>query len=173
MRDVSMVREPGAGALPSPGRSARGAPSAARVAAVAALLLAACGGGGEADAGADACATLGASRWVGTESVAITAGSCPSYNNVALTLTVAQSAGSCAFTMTNSRVSGVTFAGTVRGHSVSWTAAPYAYLGGTLTLGAVVAALSTDGQTLSGSFAWTLTGGSHCAGTTTLGVARQ
>lgn len=152
-----------------------GGAASARVAALAALLAAACGGGGgEADAGPDSCASLGASRWVGTESVAITAGSCSPYGSLGVTLTIAQPTGSCAFTMTNSRVAGVTFAGTVRGDGVSWTAAPYAYLGGTLTLGTVTVALSADGQTLSGTFAWTLSGAAaQCQGTTTLSVARR
>lgn len=155
-----------------PERRARGTV----VAAAAMLLAAACGGGGDGvvDAGSGSCASLGTGRWVGTESVAITAGSCSPYSGLAVTFTVTQAPGSCAFTMTNSRVAGITFSGTVRGSAVSWTAAPYAYLGGTLTLGAVAGALSDGGQTLAGTFRWTLSGSaSPCAGTTTFSVARQ
>jgi hypothetical protein len=111
---------------------------------------------------------------VGTEDVAVTAGTCSQYTGLSVTLTIEQASDSCAFTMTNSRVAGITFSGTVRGSAVSWTAAPYAYLGGTLTLGAVGGALSDGGQNLSGSFRWTLGGSATpCQGTTTFSVARR
>lgn len=132
---------------------------------------------GAVDSGADGadvtCAQLGTASWVGTEDVAIRTGSCSQYTNLAVTFQIAQAAGGCTFSMTNSRVSGVTFAGTVRGDRVSWTAAPYAYLGGTLTLDAVDGQLSSDRRTLSGSFSWTLAGPIACTGVTGFTVAKQ
>jgi hypothetical protein len=151
------------------------------------LLVMACGssGGGGVSNGSDAgdvadvggsdtCVNLGNATWVGSEDVTTTSGTCPSYKALSVTFTIKQAAGSCSFDLTNSRVAGITFSGTVSGNSVTWTHAPYAYGGGTLTLNSATGTLSTDLTTLSGDFKWTLAQtSSACTGTTTFKVVKK
>ncbi len=57
---------------------------------------------------------------------------------------------------------------------VSWTTAPYPYLGATLTLLSVSATVSSDVRSLTGSFTWSLTGTTlNCTGTTSFNLTRQ
>lgn len=142
----------------------------------------ACGGGGGGDDGDDddgndagaSCTNMGSSTWVGTEDVTTTSGTCTSYPGLTVTFMITQMAGSCSFELTNSRVAGITFSGTVSGNSVTWTHAPYPYGGGTLTLNSADGTLSTDAKTLTGDFKWTLAWPtSSCTGTTTFNVVKQ
>ncbi len=121
-----------------------------------------------------ACSSLGSASWVGTENVVVTAGTCSSYSDLSVTFTITQQPGTCLFTLTNSRASGVTFNGLIRGDQVSWTTAPYPYLGATLTLLSVSATVSSDVRSLTGSFTWSLTGTTlNCTGTTSFNLTRQ
>jgi hypothetical protein len=115
---------------------------------------------------------MGSASYVGTENMATTSGSCQSHSNLSVTFTIVQAAGSCAFTLQSSLVSGTTFSGTVSDNHVSWTGS-YPSASGTVTINSVSATLSTDLTTLSGSFAWTYAGNTHCTGTTTFNVVRQ
>jgi len=142
--------------------------------AIVASLALACGGGGSGDGPPATCDTMGDSTWVGTENVTTTSGSCSSFTGLSLTFTIKQAAGSCNFTLVSSRVTGITFDGTISGDGLTWTHAPYAYDFGTLTLNSTAGTLSTDQQTLTGSFTWTLAfSSSQCKGTTTFNLVKQ
>jgi len=140
------------------------------------LTVAACGCGGGASSivtpPAGTCVNMGSASYVGTETMSTTSGSCPSYSNLSVTFTIVQAAGSCAFTLQNSRVPGTTFPGTVSDGHVSWTGS-YPSATGTVTINSVNATLSSDLKTLTGSFTWTYAGSTHCTGTTTFNVVKQ
>jgi hypothetical protein len=132
-----------------------------------------CGGGDDSvKPPAHTCVNMGSASYVGTEDVGVTSGPCPSYSNLSVTFTIVQAAGSCAFTLQSSLVSGTTFSGTVSGSDVSWTGS-YPSASGTVTINSVDATLSADLTTLTGSFTWTYAGNTQCTGTTTFDVVKQ
>ncbi|HVV87040.1 MAG TPA: hypothetical protein VHE35_28570 [Kofleriaceae bacterium] len=147
-----------------------------RVALACSMLAVGCGSGSSSsdiDA-SPTCANMGSATYAGTEDVTITSGTCSSYPGLSVTFTITQSAGSCSFELLNSRVDGITFAGQIADHHVTWTHDPYAYGGGTLTLDSTDATLSEDLSALAGNFHWTLVRTpSNCVGVTTFDLARQ
>jgi hypothetical protein len=133
-----------------------------------------CGGGSKGTVAppVDTCANMGTASYVGTEDVNNASGPCPSYSDLSVTFTIVQEAGSCAFTLQSSRISGTTFHGTVSENNVSWTGS-YPSASGTVNIDSVSAVLSADLTVLSGSFAWTYAGNTHCTGTTTFHLVKQ
>ena len=137
--------------------------------AVALLTVAACGCGSSTvtQPKTTSCINVGMAAYSGTEDVAVLSGSCPSSTGVGVVFNIVQASGSCAFTLVNSRVSGVTFSGTASSDStITWTGS-YPYSTGTVTITGVSAALSDSLRTLKGYWTWTYSGNTQCTGKTT------
>ncbi len=139
-------------------------------------------GGGGGDVGGDgaigndtssACANI-SGTWTASEQVLVGDTTCSSAITGIVTnpsFQITQPAGSCDFTLTNSLLPKLSYAGTVSAtNAVSWTTTPagYSEYGGTTTVTAVNVTLSADQKTMAGSFTWThVSALSNCNGTTT------